>query len=274
MSMPGRNAAQGSNTFTYKVGQYEVITLSEGQGQGNKSILIGALPEMLEKYAPAGTFPNGTHAFLVKSEGRNILVDAGYGRNLFANLEAVGVAPEKIDGILITHSHGDHIGGLLRDGKAAFPTAHLYMSKAEYDFSQAGERNAQARTAYAAYEGRTHLFEPGAVGSKGNAIVPGITPFAAYGHTPGHTAFLIEGRQAKLLIWGDLTHAMAIQMPCPEVAVTYDSNPQDAIKARKETLEYVAKNKIPVAGMHIPFPGIGTVESGATPGGYLFTPAK
>ena len=273
MNMPGKNAAQ-SSTFTYKVVQYEVITLSEGQGQGNKGILIDVRPEMLEKYAPDGTFPNGTHAFLVKSDGRNILVDAGYGRNLFANLEAAGVPAAKIDGILLTHTHGDHIGGLLRDGKAAFPTAHIYMSKAEYDFSQTGERNAQARTALAAYEGRIHLFEPVAIGAKADPIVPGITPFAAYGHTPGHTAFLVEGRQAKLLIWGDLTHAMAIQMPYPQIAVTYDTNPQDAIKARKEILEYVAKNNLPVAGMHIPFPGIGDVQHDAASGGYNFTLAK
>jgi hypothetical protein len=73
----------------------------------------------------------------------------------------------------------------------------------------------------------------------------------------------------KLLIWGDLTHAMKIQMPCPEVAVTYDVNPEVAVKSRKKILEFVSKNKIPVAGMHISYPGIGSVSSNNS-GGYIF----
>ena len=92
---------------------------------------------------------------------------------------------------------------------------------------------------------------------------------AAYGHTPGHTVFIVD----NLMIWGDLTHAMAIQMPYPRVAISYDTDPVMAVNSRLRILEYVIKNKMTVAGMHIPYPSIGKVSSiGAEK--YLFTPAK
>jgi glyoxylase-like metal-dependent hydrolase (beta-lactamase superfamily II) len=94
---------------------------------------------------------------------------------------------------------------------------------------------------------------------------------ATYGHTPGHTSFLIESKESKLLIWGDLTHAMAIQMPYPQVAVTYDVNPEGAVQSRKAVLTYVSENHIPVAGMHIAYPAIGEIKS-ISDGGYQFLP--
>ncbi|MDR1645505.1 MAG: MBL fold metallo-hydrolase [Tannerellaceae bacterium] len=267
------SAQNAGNVFTYKVGLFEITLLSESQGQGNKGVLIGATPEMLQKYAPEGTFPNATNAFFVKTPDTNILVDAGYGRNLFNNLEAIGIAPEHVDVVLLTHMHGDHIGGMLRDGKPSFPQAQVYLAQPEHDYWANEGRGQQARDVIAAYKERLHLFQPVEAGRNGTPLVAGILGIAAYGHTPGHTAFLVESGKERLLIWGDLTHAMAIQMPYPQVAVTYDVNPEDAIAYRKRILEYVEANKIPVAGMHIAFPGIGAVTRGELPGGYVFVPA-
>jgi glyoxylase-like metal-dependent hydrolase (beta-lactamase superfamily II) len=100
-------------------------------------------------------------------------------------------------------------------------------------------------------------------------LIPGVKVVAVYGHTPGHTAFLFESDNEKLFVWGDLTHAMKIQMPCPEVAVTYNVDPALATQSRKEALEYVSRHQIPVAGMHIAFPGMGEVSPGQG-NGYQF----
>jgi beta-glucosidase len=270
-AITGKVMAQTPSVFTYKLGQYEVITLAEAEGMGNKNILIGATPEMLAKYAPDGNIPNGTNAYLIRSGGRNVLVDAGFGRKLFSNLDSLRVSPDKIDGVLLTHCHGDHIGGLLKDGKAAFPNAHLYLDQVEYDYWTKSAPNDQTKAVFAAYEGRIHKFVSPKVGEKAKAIVPGVSAIAAYGHTPGHVAFLVQSGRDRMLIWGDLTHAMAIQMPYPQVAVTYDVNPADAIKSRKEILEYVANNNIPIAGMHVKFPGMGKVKSDGQ-SGYVLTP--
>ena len=266
------SAQENPNLFSYKVGTAEVCLLSEGQDVGNSGIFVGATSEMIQKAIPNGTYPRSCNAFLVRISGKNILVDTGFGRNLFDNLKSLGVSPEQIDVILITHSHGDHIGGMLKDDKAAFPKAVLYISQAEHDLCMNGDaRNAGARKVIEKYQSNLRLFEPQEIDGQPLVLFPGIQAIATYGHTPGHTLFMVVSDNEKLLIWGDLTHAMAIQMPYPQVAMTYDTNTEMAISSRLKVLEYVTTNNIPVAGMHTAFPGMGKITK-APDGGYSFTP--
>ena len=272
--MAGNVFAQ-DNVLTYNVNQCKVILLSEGQQQGKTDILIGATPEMLNECAPEGVFPNACNAFLVQAGGKNILIDTGYGRNLFDNLALFDVTPEQIDAILITHMHGDHIGGMLREGVVAFPNAQIYLAQPEYDYwMEEGANKAQAQQVIAAYKEQLQLFTPVDIDISGSSeLLPGIRPIAAYGHTPGHTVYLISNNKAQLLIWGDLTHAMAIQMPYPQVAVRYDVDTQQAVVVREKIMLYAAQNRIPVAGMHIAYPAIGMLNPNPE-GGYLFIPVE
>ena len=265
-------AQSNSNVFTYNAGDFEIILLSEGQRDGGTNTLIGATPEMITEVAPDEKIPGATNAFLIKIAGKNILVDSGYGRELFKNLESVGVTPDKVDAILMTHLHGDHVGGLLTEGEVAFPNAEFYLAQPEYDHFINQE---SAKKVIEAYRAKLHLFQPEQLGRGANPLdssLPYIKGIAAYGHTPGHTVYMVELNGKSFMIWGDLTHSMAVQMPYPKVAVTYDSNKEDAIAYRAKILEYVSKEAIPVAGMHIPFPGIGVISVAG--GGYKFNPAK
>jgi glyoxylase-like metal-dependent hydrolase (beta-lactamase superfamily II) len=205
---------------------------------------------------------------LVKIAGKTILVDAGFGRNLFDNLKSQNTTAEQVNLILLTHMHGDHIGGLLQDGKVTFPNAELYVAQAEYDYWMSNARGEQAQKVLAAYKDKLHLFVPDELENATTELLPNLQAIAAYGHTPGHTVYLLKSTNSQLLIWGDLTHAMAIQMPHPEIAVTYDVNPQQAIASRKKILDYVATNKRPVAGMHVAYPSIGNIN--AVEEGYEF----
>ncbi|MDR0714339.1 MAG: MBL fold metallo-hydrolase [Bacteroidales bacterium] len=259
--------------ITCETGDFRVSTLSDGGRDADPSLLVGATPEILEKCLPNGSFPLHTHAFLIHTPDKNILIDAGVGKNLLSkNLPSLDISVEQIHVILLTHMHGDHIGGLMRDGKKAFPQAELYVSQAEYDYWMGmKERGENVRKTLDAYRDKLHLFVPGELGKATADLVPGIKPVAAYGHTPGHTAYLVESAGKKLLVWGDLTHAVAVQMPHPEVALSFDVNPQQAVQTRKRILDYVQKNGIRVAGAHIPFPAVGDIEIGKE-GGYGFTP--
>jgi len=273
-------AQTNENIFSMKLGNSKVVLLSEGQRNGSVDILIGATPEITKKYAPDNSFPMAANAFLWQVDGKNILFDTGYGKSLFDNLQSLGVKPEDIDAIFITHLHGDHIGGLIHNGQVAFPKAALYIAQSEYNYWTNDDvmhklpENAQAGFLLAhkvidAYKDRLHLFEPNAVNPPYNkTLYPGVKALAAYGHTPGHIAYLLESGKDKLLVWGDLTHAMAVQMPHPEIGVTYDSNSKEAIQSRAIILKYVSAHAIPVAGMHIPYPSIGILKKSGT--GYRF----
>lgn len=265
--------AQEKSVITFDVGSSSLTLLSEGQGQGRPGILIGATEEMMKQTMPTGTFANATNAFLVEAGGKTILFDAGYGRNLFDNLEQHGKKPADIDAVILTHMHGDHIGGLLRDGQKSFPNATLYIPRPEHDYWMSDEAMQSlpenrrggflgARKVIDAYTDKLQLFAPGEIDAPAE-LLPGIGSVAAYGHTPGHTGYMLESDGEKLFIWGDLTHAMAIQMPYPEVAVTYDVDPEMATQSRLRVLAWLADNKVQFAGMHVQYPGAGIVRKHA-----------
>ncbi len=278
---------QSENLFVHKVGQAEVILLSEGTGQGNGDILLNATPQMRHEAIPSGTFPNAFNSFLVRTPERNILVDAGtQSVKLFSNLGTFGINPEQINVILITHAHGDHIGGLLANGKVAFPNAQIYIPQPEYDYWMSDSvmlqfpENSRGgflsfREIIAVYKDNINLFQPVNALEKDlyapHLPVSGISAIYAPGHTPGHTMYMVESGNEQMLIWGDITHAMAIQMPYPSVAVTYDVDPKLAVVTREKVFDYVSRNNIPVAGMHVPFPAMGIVST-LSSGGYVFYP--
>ena len=254
----------------YRVGEYEVYVLVENEGRGNTGILIDAPETVLKEYAPEGTFPNAVNAVLIKGRDKVWIVDTGFGRHIFGQMAALGVAPEDVDVVLLTHMHGDHIGGLLKDEKVTFPNATMYLGQIEHDYWAKGDHTSQQKVINA-YKNKLKLFTPNEITNNETSLLPGIYGIVAYGHTPGHTAFMLESENQQFLVWGDLTHAMKIQMPCPQVAVTYDVDPNLAIKSRKKILEFVSKKNIPIAGMHIAHPGMGTVKSNHN-NGYEFIP--
>jgi len=243
-------------TFDYSLGSATVTTLAERQQNVDMKILVGATDEILKRYAPKGIVPNALNAFLIRIDRMNILVDTGLGLKLVDNLKAVKIGPGDIDAVLLTHMHRDHIGGLLRDGVAVFTRATLYIPRPEFEYWK--QKSDDMVRTIEAYKGRVCLFQPQEIGTdKPEQFIRGITAFAAYGHTPGHTVFLVEGQSQKLLIWGDITHATPIQIPHPEVTVTYDIDPAQAITTRKRIMAYVATNQIYyVGGMHIAYPGV------------------
>ena len=206
---------------------------------------------LVEQLSPEGGVPASIHTFLVQLDGQNILFDTGNGTavggQLLARLDSIGIAPADIDYLMITHFHGDHIGGMLLNGTATFANAQVYVPAAEYDFWVTnGDPAGQQAVTMAAYAGRLHRFAP-------NDVLPcGIVPLEAVGHTPGHTAF----RMGRFLVIGDLMHGAAIQLPHPELCAAYDMDRETAIATRKKFLEYIQQENLIAAGMHLPDNGI------------------
>ena len=276
-AVTGGYADERDGVFAYKVGQFDVFLIVESQRAGNAGILVGAGESVLSRYIPSGGFQHSANAILIKAPGQNILIDTGTGAGgiVIDKIRALGIAPEQVDAILITHLHGDHFGSLQRDGRAAFPNAKVYLSARELEYFTKTNVNQGAVNALAPYGSRIVTFEPGTLTASGQGlpeILPGIRAIAAYGHTPGHTVFQIESGSAKFLVIGDLLHVALVQFPLPDISATYDMDQTASAAIRRQVLDYAARNRIPVGGMHIVYPGIGAVEADGT--GFKFTPAR
>jgi glyoxylase-like metal-dependent hydrolase (beta-lactamase superfamily II) len=263
------------NIFTYRVGRFEVFMLVENRGQGRPSILIGADDAQIRRFFPRGTYQSQVNTFLVRGLGQCILVDTGFGTTLFESMKTLNIDPSDVDAVLLTHMHGDHIGGLQRNGRALFPKAKVYLSQQEKDFWTGAAGGGNAAAALSPYGSRVVTFSPDSLSSlsrqSASELLPGIIPIAAFGHTPGHTLFQVADLGQRLIIAGDLVHVQDIQFPVPGISVTYDTDPAAAASVRGEVLEYAASNSIPIGGMHLRSPAIGTLSS--RDGAYLFTPA-
>lgn len=261
---------QGQNdelVYHYPLGDTEVVLLSDQQSKGNTGVLIGASEEILNEFVPTGEIGSAYNIFLLKLAGKKILVDSGMGINLVENLAKEGLTPEQIDIILLTHMHGDHIGGLLKDGQRVFPNAQLYISEKEVAYwtdkqlqaslpegQQRGFAGAQA--VVEAYRDHLQLFTPNEI-EQMTELIPGVKSIASYGHTPGHTCYMVENGGQRFFIWGDMVNVDAVQVPHPEIPTRYDIAPTQASVIRAHILNYLKQQDITVAGMHVAYPGIG-----------------
>ena len=278
-------AQQSEPLPQWKIGDatlYQIQDTASGFAAGTFSSVDKAT---FDKYATDGRVPSSVSAFLLKyTYGEYdifILFDATMGSangGFVPNLEkAMGdkFVPENIPRILITHLHGDHIGGLLISDARRFPNAKVYCSKPEYDhwIKQNNAAVERVKKAYSddfccEFELDKPIRHPGK--TEGSDIL--ITPLTAFGHTPGHTVFLIESKGEKLMVVGDLLHAAALQFPLPEVCANFDMDKAEAVKSRRRILDMAADENIPIAGIHFPSPGIGFVKKNGE--GYEFTPIQ
>ena len=276
--------------YRYKVGAVDVIALSDGSvGLGLlDGIIANASPDRIaavlkhnfEKSPVDASF----NAFLIKLNNKLILVDAGSselvgptGGKLPNSLRAVGVQPEDITDIFLTHIHPDHSGGLVSaDGKLVFPNAIVHVDKKEADFwlnkTNAVGRQEPQKTFFGQAEHKVKpYFDAGKAQTFEGAteFFPGFRSEPTYGHTPGHEFYVLESNGEKLVFIGDLIN-LKIQLTDPTISLRFDADSAAAIAERRRGLEELAQNGYVVAPAHMPFPGIGHI--GRDGKGYRWVP--
>jgi glyoxylase-like metal-dependent hydrolase (beta-lactamase superfamily II) len=216
--------------------------------------------------APTDRITLSVDALLVRAPGRVMLFDTGLGpkvhRVLIASLAKAGVTPDAVSDVFITHSHGDHVGGLVSaDGRLAFPNATIHMAAAEWDWMRAKQAGSVLVRLIAP---KVRAFAPGA------RLAPGITAVALPGHTPGDSGYEIESEGRELLDMGDVAHSSILSLAKPEWVIQYDTDPNQGRVERVAELKRLSDSHELVFAPHFPFPGVGRIE--AADGAYRWRP--
>ncbi len=265
--IPGAALAQGAGptgaATPFKVGALELAALRDADfapPNNGKTFGVDAGPEAVAQvltaaHMPTDKVPVSIDGLLVRTAGHVVVIDTGLGNpamsGLMLSLKLAGVTPDQVTDVLITHTHGDHVGGTATAAKTpAFPNAKVRMSVKEWAWMQ-GQPGAKGLAAIIAPQVQT--FEPG------QEVVPGITAVAIEGHTPGHVGYEIVSGRARLLDIGDTAHSAVVSLAKPDWVMGFDNDPVVGKASRHAMLTRLAASHELIFSPHFPYPGVGRV---------------
>jgi glyoxylase-like metal-dependent hydrolase (beta-lactamase superfamily II) len=277
-SLADGHAAAPKNAIqnTFALGDFQVSTLLAGTRTVDEGIqdIFGKnvsaeefAAVSAENFIPADKSQFFFTPTVVRTGGEVVLFDTGLSAaGTTAALAEAGIAPEDVTVVVITHMHGDHIGGMTDDaGALTYPNARYYTGQIEYDH-WAGTDNER-------FVGKIQPFaEQFSFIGDGDSPVSGITAVSAFGHTPGHMAYMVESGGEQVLLMADTANHYVWSLAYPDWEVRFDMDGAAAAASRKKILGMVAADRIPLIGYHMPFPGVGYVTD-AGPGSFHYVPA-
>jgi glyoxylase-like metal-dependent hydrolase (beta-lactamase superfamily II) len=270
-ALPAQQPTTGEAVFA---GDFTVVPLFDGPQSYALNRFYGADEALMLQVAGTQPVPAAYNVFLIKRGKERFLVDTGNGTlnpartgQLPLCLQDAITAPADIRKILITHLHGDHAGGLVKDDKPAFPRAKVYIARAEYDYWTDDESMRKApehrRGLFPLVRNVLRILERDKLAvffTPGEVLSPDVTSVDLAGHTPGHTGFMLASKGEKLFFVGDLLHGAALQMPRPDITIDADVDQAKARETRLRAFKQLAREPTLIAGAHLPFPGIGFVR--------------
>lgn len=275
--LPRMALAAAPHRFTH--GAFQVTVVSDGHLMLPTTFIAPDAPPAERSAALAAAKQTGqqyespTNITLVQSGNDLILIDMGSGDRfmptagkLFDNLEAAGIDRAKITKVVFTHGHPDHLWGLVDElDDPRLPKASFYVGAAEWDFWQGDNATrglpeeragfvTGARRNYAVIKERVTMLKPG------DEIVSGLQVLPTPGHTQGHIALELAGGDG-LIVGGDVLTHETISFAHPDWRMTADHEPERAIATRKTVLDRLARDRMTLVGFHLPYPGVGKVET-------------
>ncbi|MFV1878590.1 MBL fold metallo-hydrolase [Nioella sp.] len=247
----------------FTLGQFEVTTLLAGTTpRENPQGIFGTnvSPEEFSEVSAANFLSTEVSQFfftpvVVNTGAQLVLFDTGLNpAGITDALAGAGYSPDQVDIVVITHMHGDHIGGLSDGATPTFPNARYVTGQAEFDhWDMSGNEGFEGKVRPLA-ENMTFL-------DPDQDVVSGITSVAAYGHTPGHMGYHIESDGARLMLFADLANHPVWSLARPDWEVRFDMDKAMAAESRRRVLGMIAADRIPAVGYHMPFPALGFVEA-------------
>jgi len=258
----------------FKLGGFEVTSLLGGTRTVEKPTEIFGLnadPAEFEAVSNAAFLPTDKAQFfftptVVNTGTELVLFDTGTNApGLLAALAAAGYAPEQIDVVVLTHMHGDHIGGLQSESGVTFANARYVTGSTEHNHWMGAGNEGFDKAVRPLNNQITFLDEGGTVAS-------GVSGMALPGHTPGHMGYMLESDGQRLVLGADFANHYIWSLAHPDWEVRFDMDKAQAAATRRKLLDMLAADRVPFIGYHMPFPALGYVE--ARGDGFHYVPAS
>ncbi len=256
-----------------KVGGFDVTTLLAGSRavEGPHNIFgLNVDADTFASVSAEANLPTDAAQFfftptVVNTGSELVIFDTGLsGEGTTAALEAAGYTADQIDVVVITHMHGDHIGGMTReDGSLTYPNARYMTGRAEFD-AWAAQDNDNFKAKIEPFAEQFAFLEDG------GSVTSGLTAMAAFGHTPGHMVYMVEDGGTQLVIGADFANHYVWSLAHPDWEVKFDMDKPAAAATRRRLLDMMAADKTAFVGYHMPWPGIGYVETAGD--GFAYVP--
>ena len=283
---------QGPGVYRSKLGKFQLTALYDGtwflpiDGKFVRNASATAVNRALAAaFLPPRIMPITFTALLINTGSKLVLIDTGTAGQitdtagvLLDNLAVAGVTPDKIDTILISHFHPDHIDGIkTKDGAKVFTNAEIWVPEPEWAYWMNEANMASvpkpvvkyflnAKRIFGDIAAEVKRFKPGA------EVVPGITSIPAYGHTPGHCAFAIHSGNQSMLVMSDTVRNPYLFARYPDWQPIFDMDGPLAVKTRRRMLDRAVADRMLVQGYHFPFPASGHMVRRGT--GYDLVPVE
>ncbi|WP_295313300.1 MBL fold metallo-hydrolase [Roseobacter sp.] len=256
--------AQMAHYQRLKVGEFDVTTLLAGTATRPEPQTIFGMnvdAETFNTVSAENNLPIDAAQFfftptIVNTGNELVLFDTGLsGAGTIAALEAAGYTADQVDVVVITHMHGDHIGGMtMEDGSLTYPNARYVTGRVEFD-AWAQQDNDNFKAKIEPFAEQFSFLEDG------GSVASGLTAMAAFGHTPGHMNYMVENGGTQLVLGADFANHYVWSLGYPDWEVKFDMDKAAAAATRRRILDMLAADKTAFVGYHMPWPGVGYVET-------------
>jgi len=271
------------------VGDWTVTSLSDGSISLPANLVLEPLGEsdvvdLKKRFELSEVLTPACNVTLLQNGERTVLVDVGAGQEfqptagrLLDSLDELGVAPDDVTDVILTHAHPDHVWGLLDDfDDLAFWNAAYQIGRVEWDYwtnPNTVDAIGEERTAFAVGAARRldRIGDQVKFFEDGEEVLPGVAARATFGHTPGHMAFEVRSGSESLMVLGDCIANHHVALAHPGWESGSDQDQQTAAATRLGLLDQIASEQIQVLGFHLPGDGLGRIEKKGD--GYQFVPS-